>query len=171
MVTYQFQVDEETWTEWKNTVPRSKSLDTRLRELIEADTEGRVREESLESAPEPEPAPEPTPTEDVAHVGEERSPAPIDEDLREQLREELAGSGDLLEARVDELLKMYDVLRDRGEAEREELLDVVDVDATKYQDRESVWSNMVKGKDTLRALPGVEKPPTGRTVWTHTEEP
>jgi len=44
MVTYQFEIDDETWGEWKDTVPRSKSLDTRLVELIEADAEGRVDE-------------------------------------------------------------------------------------------------------------------------------
>jgi hypothetical protein len=44
MVRYQFQVDDETWEEWKNTVPRSKSLETRIIELIEADAEGRVQE-------------------------------------------------------------------------------------------------------------------------------
>jgi len=42
MVTYQFEVDDDTWKEWKNTVPRSKTLDTRLRELIKADKDGRV---------------------------------------------------------------------------------------------------------------------------------
>jgi len=45
MVTYQFEIDDETWNEWKDTVPRSKSLDTRLVELIEADTDGRVEDE------------------------------------------------------------------------------------------------------------------------------
>ena len=44
MVTYQFRIDEETWTEWKRTVPREKSLETRIIELIEADRDGRVRD-------------------------------------------------------------------------------------------------------------------------------
>jgi hypothetical protein len=44
VVRYQFQVDDETWSEWKDTVPRSKSLETRIIELIEADTENRVAE-------------------------------------------------------------------------------------------------------------------------------
>lgn len=44
MVRYQFQIDDETWAEWKETVPRSKSLETRIIELIKADTEGRVQE-------------------------------------------------------------------------------------------------------------------------------
>lgn len=42
--TYQFDIPEHRWEEWKNTVPRSKSLDERLRELIKADTGGRVQE-------------------------------------------------------------------------------------------------------------------------------
>lgn len=44
MVKYQFQIDDEKWENWKNTVPRSKSLEQRIIELIEADTEGRVQD-------------------------------------------------------------------------------------------------------------------------------
>lgn len=44
MVKYQFEVDDDIWEEWKDTVPRSKALDVRLVELIKADTEGRVRD-------------------------------------------------------------------------------------------------------------------------------
>jgi len=44
MVRYQFQIDDETWEEWKETVPRSKSLEARIIELIEADRDGRVQE-------------------------------------------------------------------------------------------------------------------------------
>jgi hypothetical protein len=43
MVKYQFEIDSEEWEQWKETVPRTKALDTRIRELIRADTEGRVR--------------------------------------------------------------------------------------------------------------------------------
>lgn len=42
MVRYQFQIDDETWNEWKMTVPRDKSLEQRIIELIEADRDGRV---------------------------------------------------------------------------------------------------------------------------------
>lgn len=93
---------------------------------------------------------------------------PIEDESRSQLREELDGSGDLLDARVEALLKMYDYLREHGSAKKEDLLNVVDVDATGYASRGSVWSNMIKGKDTLRALPGVEKPASGRSEWTYT---
>ena len=44
MVKYQFQMDDDEWEAWKNTVPRSKSLEQRIQELIRADTEGRVQE-------------------------------------------------------------------------------------------------------------------------------
>jgi hypothetical protein len=49
MTRYQFQIDDETWNEWKETVPRSKSLEQRIIELIEADRDGRVRERDHES--------------------------------------------------------------------------------------------------------------------------
>lgn len=45
VVRYQFQIDDDKWERWKETVPRSKSLETRIIELIEADTEGRVAED------------------------------------------------------------------------------------------------------------------------------
>jgi hypothetical protein len=48
MVRYQFQCDDELWEDWKETVPRSKSLEKRINELIEADLEGRVRDDGNE---------------------------------------------------------------------------------------------------------------------------
>ena len=45
MTKYQFEIDDEKWDNWKETVPRTKSLDKRIIELIEADTDGRVVEE------------------------------------------------------------------------------------------------------------------------------
>jgi len=44
MTKYQFQIDDDKWGDWKDTVPRSKSLEEQIIELIEADTEGRVQE-------------------------------------------------------------------------------------------------------------------------------
>ena len=48
MTSYQFEIDEDKWKNWKETVPRTKSLDNRLIELIEADTEGRIVEKESE---------------------------------------------------------------------------------------------------------------------------
>jgi len=110
------------------------------------------RQPAVDSAPEPDPEPEP-----------EADPH------RQQLRDALAGSGDLVERRVDAVLAMYAVLREQGSAEKDELLDAVDIEATGYASAASVWSNMVKGKDTLRSLPGVEPPPSGKTTWRYDE--
>jgi hypothetical protein len=93
------------------------------------------------------------------------SPPEADGPVRERLRDELPGSGDLLAARVDAILAMRDELRERGEATRDDLLEAVDVDATGYADANSLWKNTVAGRDTLRALDGVERPPTGRSTW------
>jgi len=84
---------------------------------------------------------------------------------REHLREELAGSGETLEARVDAILAMYGHLRMEGEAEKDDFLALVDPETVRYDSRDSVWSNMVKGKDTLGGLPGIKKPDTGLTTW------
>lgn len=87
---------------------------------------------------------------------------------RGRLRGALAGSGDLLERRVDAIQRMYEYLQEHGEAEKNELLSVVDADTVRYDHLESVWSNMVRGKDTLSGCPGVETPPTGRSEWRYT---
>lgn len=51
VVKYQFQADDDDWRKWKRTVPRDKSLEKRINELIEADTEGRVvDDDSIETA-------------------------------------------------------------------------------------------------------------------------
>lgn len=42
--SYQFEVDKSLWSDWKNSVPRTKPLDQRIRELIKADREGRIRD-------------------------------------------------------------------------------------------------------------------------------
>jgi len=88
----------------------------------------------------------------------------------DRLRNELAGSSDLLDRRVEAVLDMYDYLVEHGEAEKSDLLGIVDVEATGYVSADSVWANMVKGKDTLRTLDGVQKPSDGLTTWTYQDE-
>lgn len=39
MVTYQFQIERDEWEAWKRTIPRRKSLEKRLNELIREDME------------------------------------------------------------------------------------------------------------------------------------
>lgn len=166
MVKYQFEIEDDEWERWKETVPRSKALDQRIRELIQADADGRVMEETDE---EPAPTSDGVPSEPaVEEPTTGLDPAPVDDGGRERLIDEVPSSGELAERRADEVLKMYDLLRRRGGATKSELLDAVDVEATEYENATSVWSNMVKGKDTLRALPGVETPPEGKSKWKYT---
>jgi len=106
----------------------------------------------------------------VEDPDEDLEAAPVDDTERERLIDEVPSSGELAERRADEVLKMYDLLRERGEAEKGDLLGVVDVEATGYASEASVWSNMVKGRDTLRALPGVETPREGMTTWRYTDD-
>jgi hypothetical protein len=93
---------------------------------------------------------------------------PVEADVN-RLRDELAGSGDLLDRRVNAILDMYEYLVENGEAEKSDLLGAVDVEATGYASADSVWSNMVKGKDTLRSLDGVQTPRKGMTTWRYTD--
>lgn len=39
MKSYSFEVPAETWNDWKRGVPRDKSLDDRIIELLEEDTD------------------------------------------------------------------------------------------------------------------------------------
>lgn len=82
-----------------------------------------------------------------------------------QLLEEIPGSGDTLEARRDQLLELYQHLRAEGSASRSDFLELVDADRVGYSSAGSYWSNVVKGRDTLRALPGVDAPGEGEHRW------
>ena len=90
--------------------------------------------------------------------------------ILEQLQEAVPGSGELAERRADEIVAMYEYLKEHGSAEKDDLLGAVDVEATDYAGAESVWSNMVKGKSTLKSLPGVISPPAGKSEWKYREE-
>jgi hypothetical protein len=95
---------------------------------------------------------------------------PIDTETREQLEQAVPSEGWVAESRADEILKMYDVLRQRGEADKNVLLAVADPNAAEYGSTESMWSNMVEDRDTLRALPGVEAPPDGKETWEYSDK-
>jgi Txe/YoeB family toxin of Txe-Axe toxin-antitoxin module len=45
MTTAQIGVERSLWEDWKMTVPRNKSLETRINELIEADKNGNVNDD------------------------------------------------------------------------------------------------------------------------------
>ena len=159
MVRYQFQIDDETWQEWKQTVPRDKSLEQRIIELIEADTEGLV----LEKKPAKKEA-EQRSENHIKHSPHNDIEADADAVLRSL---NLPGSGTKYEARVDTLLAFYNHLRNhKGErvskSDMKNIVDERDLDVG-YASFGSLWNNWVKSnasqgrkENTLAQLPGVE---------------
>ena len=153
---------------------------TELRQLIcENAQNGDTAEHSSSKTAAPDVNDRPTDTD----PGEDHNREPlretvsgITEQQSEKIAENLTGSGDLLEARVDAIEKMYLELQRLGEATSGELLDVIDPKAVRFtggektSPEESSWSNLVKGKETLSSLPGVEKPPTGNSTWRYKGE-
>lgn len=166
MVKFQFEIDDEEWNDWKRTVPRMTSLDERIRELIRADSEGRVQPPSdthEESNSEP---PEVEPRDDTAP----QQPAEPATDIRDELRDAMPGSGDTLEGRVDAVLRIYDLLQQREEeiVKTQQLKDLVDASDVEYASVDSFWSNAVKKNkaqgrpNAVTLLPGVEELGNGR---------
>jgi hypothetical protein len=153
MVTYQFSVDRETWDRWKETVPRTKTLDERLRELIEADAEGRVREPG-------EPAPTEPDRDDLAgHLDDLELPSTVDRSdaivaigaARAYLSEhEQATMRDF----VTDVMPQYPLGYDVPDLEP----------GDRY--RGAWWRKVVK--PGLEALPGVEAPAEGGRSWRFT---
>lgn len=148
------RVSEELADELYKRKGRSTSYEDYIWQLLE-EADGVDRDDSATESPEEAGIGTPTPTPDVD---------------REALAEALAGSGDVLERRVDAVVEMYALLREAGAAEKSDLLGAIDVDATGYDSEASVWANMVKGRDTLRALPGVEPPGAGMSTWRYQED-
>jgi len=103
VTTYQFEIDDEKWQDWKDTVPRSKALDERIRELIEADTEGRVSEH-VDEPEDNEPTREREPE-------RESEPEPVVDDTS-------ADAADPVTTVVDRVSDNWDDTEDRMEARR-----------------------------------------------------
>lgn len=164
MVKYQFEIDDDTWERWKNTVPRTKSLEERIIELIEADTEGRV---DKKSQPTSTSAAEPQTARGEPGKGEGQ-PA---EDALQGLS---FPSGVSHEDGAGAILAARDYLQEHGNATmREIVLEVMPEHPLKYDPPESLetgdryrgawWRNVVK--PGLEALDDVEKPGRGGSEW------
>lgn len=83
---------------------------------------------------------------------------------------DLPGTGDTYERRRDTVVRLYNYLRQHGTAEKDDLLELVDVDEVGYSSKESFWANAIKGRDSLKALPGVQPPTQGGRTWRYTGE-
>nr|WP_192960657.1 hypothetical protein [Halorubrum litoreum]AKB09797.1 hypothetical protein [Halorubrum litoreum] len=174
MVTFQFEIEDDKWESWKDTVPRSKNLDTRIVELIEADTEDsrkiqHPRPESSPSDPQGRRAEDTAPESHAASEGRAAQ-----QNVEQTLRElNLPGRGDDLEARIGALVSMYELLEDRegDRVEADELQSVVEDFDHGYASTESFWSNCVKKNaaqdrpNALTALSGVREAGTGKYTY------
>lgn len=78
---------------------------------------------------------------------------------------DVPGSGEMAEARREAVQRLYEYLRENGTARKDDFLELVDADAVGYSSLSSFWANAVKGRDTLRALPGVKPPEEGGRTW------
>lgn len=78
---------------------------------------------------------------------------------------DLPGSGDVLDRRQATLLELYEYLQEEGTATKSDFLELIDPEEVSYSSPESFWANAVKGRDTLRALPGVISPGEGEHRW------
>lgn len=78
---------------------------------------------------------------------------------------DLPGSGDVLDRRRATVARLYALLQERGRAEKGDFLEAVDAEAVGYSSPESFWSNCIKGRDSLKALPGVQPPSEGGRYW------
>lgn len=95
-------------------------------------------------------------------TGDERPHLPDDLDL--------PGSGDRLQERRAMLADLYRHLQEHGTATKTEFLELVEPERVGYASAESFWANCIKGRDSLRALPGVEPPDEGEHTWRYVGE-
>jgi len=166
MVTYQFEIDDDEWHAWKGNVPRSKSLDTRIRELLRADREGRIqpREPTTSEPSTPAPEPEPPTAKQESTKGSLESledfPAGCDPDecwaavqaAEQYIRSEgSATMSEIVAAVMPEHPVGYDV---------DDALERID---SEKRYRGAWWRRVVR--PSLETHRNVEKPPRGRSEW------
>lgn len=155
-VTYQFEIDADTWNEWKATVPREKSLHDRIREYIEADRDGR-----LTITP---PTDDTTPAEEPDEAPRDDAPASSSSADVDVLDAMDIPQGKDPEACRDALYAVRDYLEEHGPASMREIVTAVmpdhplgyDVPQLEPGDRfrGAWWRRIIQ--PGLRALPSVE---------------
>jgi hypothetical protein len=128
---------------------------------------GRESSEERRDTDDAEAAAEDERTEDVSHDGVPSAARAV--------RDLDVPGGDVTRAqRRAAIQSLYEALRTRGEATREELLTVVDPETVGYESSDAFWTDI--GRDRLASLPGVQERAADDGVWRFdadaaTEEP
>jgi len=99
--------------------------------------------------------------EETTAVTDERDGATGEGEFFPDLRDEMPGSGEHLEGRVQAVRDIYDYLKENGSGRRSDFKDVVNVEATGYKDFNSFYTNAVTVPGVLSKLPGVNSPGEG----------
>lgn len=124
-----------------------------------------------------------TPTRDAAPSnGGERSPgegqgdtagsdgAPGEADFFPDLRDDLPGSGENLDGRIQAVRDIYEYLKKEGRGKKGDFKEVVDIEATGYGGKtpfESFWNNCMNSGAVLEKLQGVRSPGEGGHNYTY----
>lgn len=180
MPKYQFEAPDNLWKKWKRTVPRDQTLEERILELLEADAEGRVRDDQeAESVAESDPSGAPPQESQEAQPPDEGDESNASKGAKPSNRlpeVEFPTSRERHEC-VDAVLAVREYLREHGPASMREIVREVmptypigyDVDdalakieaGERY--RGAWWRHVVK--PGLEALPDVEAPPQSGSNW------
>jgi hypothetical protein len=163
------QVSDELADELHDRKSRGQSYEDVIWGLIDAaDQEDDI---AASDSPDPEEVPEDEPDPTV-HFSTEIVAVADDRPDRQQLLELLAdvdlpGSGTSLERRRQVLIDLYEVLQEEGEMKTGDLQEHADLSGTGYGSMDSFWINVVIKPDQnpLEALPGVEAPGQGGSIW------
>lgn len=158
MTKYQFECPGALWEKWKRTVPRDVNLDERIRQLLEADAEGRVIEASSEA-------------DDGARDVAETDP----DGLREAV--DFPGPAEREKDAVRAVYLARHYIHEHGAATKAELVvNVMEQQPVGYDVDDALakidsgdryrggwWRNVVK--PGLEALPEIEAPTGGASEW------
>lgn len=166
MDTTTIEIEVEEWERLNKRKKPGDSFNDVLKRVLDS-IETYESSDTTTDAPEPRTPPDTAESGDIGHIEAGGGASSVSESrVRRALSAlDVPGSGTVAEKRREAIFEMWRLLRDEGTATKANFLTVVDLDAVAYQSKDSFWSNCIKGKDTLRALPGVEPPSEGMSRW------
>lgn len=136
-------------------------LDLTWREFLLKAAEALEDDEGAETGGQPAEPPT-TPTPSQTPPAADSGPTTVDD-------VDLPGAGANLEGRREALRAMYNLLKEKGSAEKEDFEAVTEEIEHGYKGFESFWSNCIKSHSALSQLAGVQSPGRGGSKWRYVE--